>query len=225
MMKRMEKQLLLNSFSDIVKLSIETIQRVYNIEYAFLYTFSYVTYFNDAMGASMVFDFFQSSFQIAAILTQVLGNQITWVMFVFVSTFFVSMVFRLILYYYHANDVMYLSQRLSYSIWEANWFEQPNRLKRMILMFILRTQKPLTYRIGIFSVMTLQSCIYSAELSYSIYESNWLDQAPKVKQMILIFMLRTQESLTLSIGGFGVMSIQSMIAILKATYSYMMLMI
>uniref|UniRef100_A0AAR5PJW5 Odorant receptor n=1 Tax=Dendroctonus ponderosae TaxID=77166 RepID=A0AAR5PJW5_DENPD len=167
MMKRMEKQLLLNSFSDIVKLSIETIQRVYNIEYAFLYTFSYVTYFNDAMGASMVFDFFQSSFQIAAILTQVLGNQITWVMFVFVSTFFVSMVFRLILYYYHANDVMYLSQRLSYSIWEANWFEQPNRLKRMILMFILRTQKPLTYRIGIFSVMTLQSCIYILRATYS----------------------------------------------------------
>lgn len=36
-------------------------------------TFSYVTYFNNSMGASMVFDFLQSSFQIAAILTQVLG--------------------------------------------------------------------------------------------------------------------------------------------------------
>ncbi|KAH1020313.1 hypothetical protein HUJ04_009994 [Dendroctonus ponderosae] len=90
-----------------------------------------------------------------------------------VASFLVSMIFRLILYYYHANNVI----------------------------------------------------ILSAELSYSMYESNWFDQTPKVQQIILIFMLRAQEPLTLRFGGFGVMSIESMIAILKATYSYVMLMI
>ncbi|KAH1020319.1 hypothetical protein HUJ04_009999 [Dendroctonus ponderosae] len=57
------------------------------------------------------FPFDEQEFYKVAYVWQVLDslNQITWVMFVFVSTFFVSMVFRLILYYYHANDVMYLA--------------------------------------------------------------------------------------------------------------------
>ncbi|XP_048517034.1 odorant receptor 30a [Dendroctonus ponderosae] len=133
----------------------------------------YVRLFNESMEVVIVFDFLQSSVQIASILTEVSMSEFSVMVVVTLASFFASMIFRLILYYYHANNII----------------------------------------------------ILSAELSYSMYESNWLDQAPKVKQMILIFMLRTQESLTLRIGGLGVMSIQSMIAILKATYSYMMLMI
>nr|AGI05173.1 odorant receptor 23 [Dendroctonus ponderosae] len=133
----------------------------------------YVRLFNESMEIVMVFDFLQSSLHIASVLPEVLMSEISLMVVLTVASFLGSMLFRLSLYYYHANNVI----------------------------------------------------ILSAELSYSIYESNWFDQTPKVKQMILIFMLRTQEPLTLRIGGFAVMSIESLIAILKATYSYVMLMI
>ncbi|XP_076273498.1 odorant receptor 30a-like [Rhynchophorus ferrugineus] len=164
----------------------QRIKRYYNIgtdEEAAIVTFrecifkhkdeiSYVDNFNSTMSTLMVFDFLQSSLQIATILTQILGNDVTLILVLFVGAFFVGMILRLVLYYYYANDVVLLSADLSVSLWQSNWYEQ----------------------------------------------------SPQVKFMMMIFMMRCQKSLKLFIGPFSVMSLDSLISILKATYSYIMLM-
>ncbi|XP_060531138.1 uncharacterized protein LOC132704859 isoform X2 [Cylas formicarius] len=133
---------------------------------------AYVDDFNGSMQNLMIFDFLQSSLQIASILTQVFGNEITLVLLSFVGTFFVGMILRLILYYYFANEVLILSVGLAGAIWDSGW------------------------------------CV----------------QTPRVKYMMVVFMQRAQKSLKLFIGPFGVMSLQAFLSILRATYSYIMLM-
>nr|WJJ63312.1 odorant receptor 12 [Pachyrhinus yasumatsui] len=66
--------------------------------------------------------------------------------------------------------------------------------------------------------------ILSGKLAVAVWNINWYDQPHNVKCMMLVFMLRAQKSLQLQIGPFGVMSLDSLIAILKATYSYVTLM-
>ncbi|XP_066262665.1 odorant receptor 67c-like [Euwallacea similis] len=131
----------------------------------------YVNIYNKNMGYPMMLDFIQSSIQIATAVTQVSGNEITLLLIASVTMFSISMLLRLCLYYYYADELLILSQKLTHSIWE----------------------------------------------------SNWPDETPKIKFMILIFIMRVQKSLAFTIGPFGVMSIQSFISILKGTYSYVML--
>ncbi|XP_050305612.1 odorant receptor 49b-like [Anthonomus grandis grandis] len=125
----------------------------------------YIDYFNDAMSMLMVFDFLQSSLQIASIFTQV--NDLTLKMFIFVAVCFIGMIIRLVLYYYYANELIILSIGLGDAIWKSNWYEQPKAVKFMIQIFILRTQKPLKFFIGPFAVMSLESFISILKATYS----------------------------------------------------------
>lgn len=47
----------------------------------------------------------------------------------------------------------------------------------------------------------------------AIWESNWHDQSPQIQSMMLLVMKRAQKPLCYKIGGFGVMSLQSIIAV------------
>ncbi|XP_030767718.1 odorant receptor 49b-like [Sitophilus oryzae] len=127
----------------------------------------YVDNFNESMSILMIFDFLQSSLQIATILTQILGNPISLMLVLFVGAFFLGMILRLILYYYYANDVIVLSSELGVAIWESNWYEQPPKVKFMMHVFMMRSQKALKLFIGPFSVMSLDSFIAILKATYS----------------------------------------------------------
>ncbi|XP_066150065.1 odorant receptor 67c-like [Euwallacea fornicatus] len=127
----------------------------------------YVNTYNKNMAYSMVFDFIQSSVQIATILTQVLGNEISLMLIVSIFVFWVTMVMRIFLYYYYANELLNMSQKLAYSIWESNWPDEGPKIKFMVFMFIMRTQKPLAFKIGPFSQMSLMSFISVLKATYS----------------------------------------------------------
>ncbi|XP_050309011.1 uncharacterized protein LOC126745288 [Anthonomus grandis grandis] len=68
----------------------------------------FVNDFNSTLSMSMVFDFLQSSLQIASVISQIIGNPLTYDLFLFVFSSFSGMLLRLILYYYYANDVILL---------------------------------------------------------------------------------------------------------------------
>ncbi|XP_066261267.1 odorant receptor 30a-like [Euwallacea similis] len=119
----------------------------------------YVNIYNKNMAYPMVLDFIQGSIQIATSLTRVSGNEITLVLIASVTMFSISMLLRLCLYYYYADELLILNQKLTHSIWESNWPDETPKIKFMILIFIMRVQKPLAFTIGPFGVMSIQSFI------------------------------------------------------------------
>nr|WJJ63310.1 odorant receptor 10 [Pachyrhinus yasumatsui] len=170
-------QYILRNF-EIYKQKIQKDYRIENVDVAAFVTFrecinehkkiiQYVDYFNASMNALMVFDFLQSSLQIATILTQVLGNKITLMLLAFVGAFFIGMILRLFLYYYYANEVVLLSCGLANSLWESTWYEQAPKVKFMMFIFIMMVQKSLKLKIGPFSVMSLDSFISILKATYS----------------------------------------------------------
>ncbi|XP_060533845.1 odorant receptor 49b-like [Cylas formicarius] len=62
-------------------------------------------------------------------------------------------------------------------------------------------------------------------LSDAIYESSWYNYDKELKRHLLMVMIRAQKPLVLTIGPFGEMVLQSSLTIMKAAYSYSMIMI
>ncbi|XP_060516103.1 odorant receptor 45b-like isoform X2 [Cylas formicarius] len=66
--------------------------------------------------------------------------------------------------------------------------------------------------------------IQSLALADAIYDSPWYKQTMGVKKSLLTVILRAQRPLLLTIGPFDAMTTQSGLAIMKASYSYVTLM-
>lgn len=47
------------------------------------------------------------------------------------------------------------SQKLAMDIWNTDWYLRSNEEKKLILIFLIRAQKPLKFDIGPFGVMSL----------------------------------------------------------------------
>ncbi|XP_060533053.1 odorant receptor 30a-like [Cylas formicarius] len=63
----------------------------------------------------------------------------------------------------------------------------------------------------------------SVALSDALYESPWYEQNESSKKVILVMIKQAQKPLTLTIGPFDAMTLQSALAIIKASYSYVTL--
>ncbi|XP_066261220.1 odorant receptor 10-like [Euwallacea similis] len=127
----------------------------------------YVNTYNKNMAYPMVLDFIQSSMQIASAITQVSGNEMNFMLVTSITIFSISMLLRLSLYYYHADELLILSQKLSHSVWESNWPDETPKIKFMVLIFTMRVQKPLAFAIGPFSKMSIESLISILKATYS----------------------------------------------------------
>nr|QXE93244.1 odorant receptor 18 [Eucryptorrhynchus brandti] len=79
------------------------------------------------------------------------------------------------------------------------------------------------YRLLLLYYYANEICILSESLPLSIWKSNWYEQSVEVQKMAKLMMLNCKIPLKLKIGPFGYMTLGSFIAILKASYSYMML--
>ncbi|XP_076275663.1 uncharacterized protein LOC143206791 isoform X4 [Rhynchophorus ferrugineus] len=68
---------------------------------------SYIDTFNEGMKYVMLFDFLQCSVQLATITLQLLVMEINVQNVIFVGEFLLTMLIRLVIYYFNANEVMY----------------------------------------------------------------------------------------------------------------------
>uniref|UniRef100_M3VK61 Odorant receptor n=1 Tax=Ips typographus TaxID=55986 RepID=M3VK61_IPSTY len=127
----------------------------------------HINAFNELMEFVAIFEFVQSSAQIACGLTQSSLENLTIGSFLFVMSFLISMLVRLFLYYYAANDVTVESTKLAQCIWESNWYEESQKIKLSMLMVIIRAQKPLIFKIGGFGAMSVQSIVTILKATYS----------------------------------------------------------
>ncbi|XP_060533393.1 odorant receptor 49b-like [Cylas formicarius] len=66
--------------------------------------------------------------------------------------------------------------------------------------------------------------VQSLALSDGLYESPWYRQNESSKRVLLVMTRLTQKPLTLTIGPFGAMTMQSALAVIKGSYSYVTLM-
>nr|QWY93915.1 odorant receptor 27 [Ips typographus] len=128
---------------------------------------SYVKFYNDSMGTFAIFEFLQSSVQIASIFIQTSPSDMNLGQFGFIGGFFIGMLFRLFLYYYTANEVMTESEKVGVSVWESDWYEQPTNLKMALLTVMMRGQRPLYYKIGGFGLMSVQSIVAILKATYT----------------------------------------------------------
>ncbi|XP_060518619.1 odorant receptor Or2-like isoform X2 [Cylas formicarius] len=67
--------------------------------------------------------------------------------------------------------------------------------------------------------------IQSIMLTDALYESPWYDQNKYIQKLLLTVIIRCQRPLVLTIGPFQPMTLGSALAICKASYSYVSLMI
>ncbi|XP_066259182.1 odorant receptor 10-like [Euwallacea similis] len=81
----------------------------------------------------------------------------------------------------------------------------------------------LNQRIFVLYYYSNEIWVLSENLSLFLWRSKWYDLSMKVKYMMRLFIVRTRKPLRINIGPFGVMSLSTYIAILKASYSYMTL--
>ncbi|CAG9861693.1 unnamed protein product [Phyllotreta striolata] len=65
--------------------------------------------------------------------------------------------------------------------------------------------------------------VESLNIPTSIWNGKWYEEPLKTQKMMLIMMKKCSRPLTMDIGPFNIMSINTLIGILKATYSYSML--
>ncbi|XP_060526087.1 odorant receptor 22a-like [Cylas formicarius] len=67
--------------------------------------------------------------------------------------------------------------------------------------------------------------IQSLMMADALYESPWYEQTQEVKGLLLVALTRSQRPLTLTIGPFDAMTVESSLTIMKASYSYVTVMI
>uniref|UniRef100_A0AAR5QE19 Odorant receptor n=1 Tax=Dendroctonus ponderosae TaxID=77166 RepID=A0AAR5QE19_DENPD len=128
---------------------------------------AYVDTFNDGMKYVMLFDFLQCSVQLATITLQLLVMKINFQNVLFVGVFLITMVMRLVIYYFNGNEIIYKSQQLAIDIWMTDWYKQSHNVKHMILFFSIRAQRPLKFLIGPFGVLSLETFITIIKATYS----------------------------------------------------------
>lgn len=66
----------------------------------------------------------------------------------------------------HANNLTYESVALADTIYDLNWYEQSESFKKCILLFMIRSQKPIQLKAGIYP-LTLSTFLQLMKASYT----------------------------------------------------------
>uniref|UniRef100_A0AAR5PYV0 Odorant receptor n=2 Tax=Dendroctonus ponderosae TaxID=77166 RepID=A0AAR5PYV0_DENPD len=127
----------------------------------------YVSDFNELMGTCLFLDFIQSSLHMACVLAEVLTEDVTSMQLVSVIAYLVILNFRLFLYYYYANELTVLNQELAVAIYQSKWYQYSKKVGFMTFMIIMRNQKGLKYKLGLFGYMSLNKFISILNAAYS----------------------------------------------------------
>ncbi|KAK9729883.1 7tm Odorant receptor [Popillia japonica] len=99
------------------------------------------------MSRLMLIDFAVASMQMATLGLQMIVSGVGWQQ-MFALEFLIAMLIQLFLFYWHANEIMLQSVEVAKAIWESDWFEYSEDIKKSLVLVILRCQKPLTLSVG-----------------------------------------------------------------------------
>ncbi|XP_048517440.1 odorant receptor Or2 isoform X3 [Dendroctonus ponderosae] len=66
-----------------------------------------------------------------------------------------------------ANEIEVMSTSISDALFESHWWEQTEKVKRVISIIMMRSRKPLRIMIGPFYPLTIQTALNSLRAAYS----------------------------------------------------------
>ncbi|KAL1489891.1 hypothetical protein ABEB36_013819 [Hypothenemus hampei] len=81
------------------------------------------------------------------------------------------------------------------------------------------------YRLFILSYNSHEITLLSQLLANDIYQGEWYNESRHFKFMLKMFIMRCLKPLSIKLGPFGIIGLPSLISVLKAAYSYVMLLI
>ncbi|XP_044737131.1 odorant receptor Or2-like [Chrysoperla carnea] len=91
---------------------------------------------------------------------------ITFKLFVYIEYLTASLI-ELFLFYWFANEVILESLKVSVSIWDCKWYTFDTKSRQLLVMIMMRSQRPLIFRAGPFNEMSLATYIGILKASYT----------------------------------------------------------
>ncbi|KAL1489885.1 hypothetical protein ABEB36_013812 [Hypothenemus hampei] len=152
------KELQIDSAESMFKFCIEKHQHI----------IKFIGNVNKALGLVILVDFLQNSIQMTCILVQILeSDDFSFAVILYEANFIVLIICRLCVLYYNGNKITLLSELLANTAYQLNWYDESQRFKFMLNMFLLRCRKPLFIKMGPFGSIGLPAIISVLKATYS----------------------------------------------------------
>ncbi|XP_019759347.2 odorant receptor Or2 isoform X1 [Dendroctonus ponderosae] len=145
----------------------EALTAIRNIYNKHLYVIRFVHEVNLDIKYLILADCMVNSIIIAFLIVQVLfvTTSLSSLMFyVAVSCTVLSQIFIIS---WFANEIEVMSTSISDALFESHWWEQTEKVKRVISIIMMRSRKPLRIMIGPFYPLTIQTALNSLRAAYS----------------------------------------------------------
>ncbi|XP_060528862.1 odorant receptor 49b-like [Cylas formicarius] len=124
---------------------------------------AHVEEFKDAVKNIILLEYTSSSIMLAGAIFQIVsGDKI-----LFTMMFIVFMYIQLMIFAWNADEIVSESLGLGDALYESKWYEQSKSTKVLVLIMMMRCQKPLVLTIGRFWPMTLEAAISRLKIGYS----------------------------------------------------------
>ncbi|KAF7265514.1 hypothetical protein GWI33_021087 [Rhynchophorus ferrugineus] len=127
----------------------------------------YVDDLNKVLRQVIFVEFVLNSVNQAAVMVQFILYSHTWMDRIFWLTYAFFLLVQLLVLTWHANEIHLQSLSISYSLYESHWYEQTHKIKQIVNIVMMRSQKPLNIYIGSWYPMTLGSALVSLKTAYS----------------------------------------------------------
>ncbi|XP_060524864.1 odorant receptor Or2-like isoform X4 [Cylas formicarius] len=119
---------------------------------------------NDSLKYILLLECSVTSILLAALLTQILWRRYV----AFNVAHFFLVVFQIMALSWNSNEIADQSSQLSNALYESNWYVHSRKCKLLLLM-MMRSQKPLVLTVGPLGPMTTQVGLSIVRLAYSYF--------------------------------------------------------
>ncbi|XP_044759472.1 odorant receptor 30a-like [Coccinella septempunctata] len=114
-------------------------------------------------------DFLFHSTQIAGFLVSILASEILLTASnIFTAACAMFVFFQLFIVYWHGQILIEESGSISTSIYESNWYEADNKTRKLLILMMKRSQKPLGVTVGPFFFVDMELFLKIVKAVYSI---------------------------------------------------------
>ncbi|XP_076255837.1 odorant receptor 10-like [Rhynchophorus ferrugineus] len=121
---------------------------------------------NESVKYVVLMEFLFNTFTVASVLFQLVTIKVLS-KFLFAFLFNCMLVSQIFIFAWTANEVKEQSVSISNCIYESPWYETKKEVKTLLLIMLLRTQKPLVVTIGPFNPMTNETALMTLKAAYS----------------------------------------------------------
>ncbi|CAH1107343.1 unnamed protein product [Psylliodes chrysocephalus] len=127
----------------------------------------YVDNYNMVLSNVTLFDYLQSSLELATIILQIHGGNSILMGSIFVATVGFCVTTRLFIFYFYGDQLTCESSDIAQAVFESNWYDQTKEVKQMICIVLVRCHKEVALFVGPFDKMSLRVFLSVIKATYS----------------------------------------------------------